>query len=403
MPRDRISSVKLSLVTETYPPEINGAAMTLHHLASGLVSSGHTVEVIRPRQKGEVRRAQSRFVDELGVAPCRIPGIPIPFYTSLRMGLPIFGSLRRHWRPAAPDIVHVATEGPLGLAAERAAGGLGLPTTSSFHTNFHQYSGHYGLRVAQNAALGYLRWFHNRTRCTMVPTREMQAQLEKSGFLRLSVLSRGVDAALFSPEKRSEALRTRWGVASRDPVAIYVGRLAAEKNLALAVRAFLALHSVNPRAKFVLVGDGPERAALQKAYPHFEYAGVRRGEDLAAHYASADLFVFPSVTETFGNVITEAIASGLVVLSYHYAASKQHIVPGVSGFTAPFGDKEAFVAQAQSVMTAEERWPEIRRRAREAALTISWDAIVDQFEETLLNTAFPRVEAAEDPLLVGRR
>lgn len=378
--------MKVALVTETYPPEVNGVAMTLSRLTGGLVARGHTLEVVRPRQKDEVEGAVPEPVDGAGnngVAQWLVPGAPIPFYKTLRMGLPVQGALVKRWRETQPDVVHVATEGPLGLAALNAAKKLGLPVTSSYHTNFHQYGGHYGLRFGRDLALLYMRWFHNQASCTLAPTDEMCAQLEKEGFERLRTLARGVDGKLFSPEKRSEELRASWGAGPDDPVVIYVGRIAAEKNMDQAVEAFLAMQAVEPRAKFVLVGDGPEKAALAAKYPQFHYAGMRRGEELAAHYASADAFVFASVTETFGNVITEAMASGLVIVAYDYAATKQHVRDGVNGFAAAFGDKAALVNAARGAMERRAEWPRIQDAARTKALTITWDAIIDKFEGEL--------------------
>ncbi len=379
-----LPAVKLALVTETYLPEVNGVAMTLDRLAAGLVQRGHQVEVIRPRQAAEDERAAPAFCGANGVSHWLVPGMPIPMYKSLRLGLPVAPSLARHWKLQPPNVVHVATEGPLGLAALYAAKRFALPVSSSFHTNFHQYGGHYGFRAGQDVALRYLRWFHNRTRCTLVPTEQMQAELQRSGFERLAILARGVDTALFSPTRRSVELRRGWGAEDADPVVIYVGRIAAEKNLRLAVQAFLAMQAVEPRARFVLVGDGPEAAALRQEYPQFHYAGVRRGEDLAAHYASADAFVFPSVTETFGNVITEGLASGLVVLSYDYAAARQYLRDGENGFVAEFNHPDAFVRQARRVMEQRPCWEAVRLAARATTQTITWDAIIGRYEAELV-------------------
>jgi glycosyltransferase involved in cell wall biosynthesis len=378
--------VKVALVTETYPPEINGVAMTLSRLSGGLVARGNSVEVVRPRQMGEAGGAVKEPPDGSAanrVAEWLVPGAPIPFYKTLRMGLPVHGTLMKRWSKTRPDLVHVATEGPLGLAALNAAKKLGLPVTSSYHTNFHQYGGHYGLRFGRDLALLYMRWFHNQTACTLAPTDEMCAQLEKEGFERMRTLARGVDATLFSPEKRSTRLRASWGAGPEDPVVIYVGRLAAEKNLGEAVEAFLAMQAREPRAKFVLVGDGPEKDPLAAKYPQFHYAGVRRDEDLAEHYASADVFAFASATETFGNVVTEALASGLVVVAYDYAATRQHVRHGLNGFAAEFGNKPAFLAVACDVMQRRGEWEDIRKNARTTALAITWDSVVDRFEESL--------------------
>ncbi len=369
--------MKLALVTETYPPEVNGVAMTLSRFVGGMRERGHEVQVVRPRQIKEAEKPTDLLV----------PGWPIPFYRALRFGLPSVSRLRQAWRTTRPDVVHVATEGPLGWAAYTAATRLGIPVTSSFHTNFHHYGSHYGVKVLQNAVLGYLRWFHNRTGCTMVPTREMSAELTADGFARLVVISRGVDTALFSPARRSAALRAQWGASPETPVVAYVGRLAAEKNLDLAVRAFEAMRAEVPDAKFVLVGDGPARAPLAKRCPEFHYAGMQRGESLAAHYASADVFLFASVTETFGNVVTEALASGLLVVGYDYAAVREHVHDEVNGLTVPLHDATAFCARSAEAMRRRAEWPALRAEARLTAEGVTWAKIVTHFEAALLEAS----------------
>ncbi|HRE80217.1 MAG TPA: glycosyltransferase family 1 protein [Opitutaceae bacterium] len=393
--------MNVALVTETFPPEVNGVAMTLSRLTRGLAARGHHVEVIRPRQRSEMAVPPppgSASEGIPGLVERVVPGMPIPFYDTLRMGLPARNRLYRQWAKSAPDVVHVATEGPLGWSALSAARRLNIPVTSTFHTNFHAYGGHYGLRVLRGAALRYLRWFHNRTACTLVPTQEGVDHLAQSGFCNLGVLSRGVDATLFSPKRRSLSLREEWGAQAEDPVAIYVGRLAAEKNLGLAVDTFLALQTLNPRTKCVFVGDGPERDERARRYPQFIWSGVRRGEDLARHYASADVFVFPSTTETFGNVVTEAMASGLVVVAYDYASTRQHVVDGVNGYRVPFDQAAAFVARATAVLQQQAAWPEVRAAARATAVGLSWDSIIDQFAQVLATAGKRpalRMEAAE--------
>ena len=375
--------MQLALVTETYPPEVNGVAMTLSRLASGLHNRGHKITLVRPRQHGEASFGPRIHNATTDLDQWLVAGWPIPFYNSLRIGAPAFALLRRRWQENRPDVVHVATEGPLGYSALKTARKLGIPITSSFHTNFHQYGGHYGLSFGRELALQYLRWFHNRTACTLVPTDEMSANLAGHRFERLAVLSRGVDAHLFSPAKRSDVLRHSWNAGPDDPVILCVGRLAAEKNLYLAVEAYRAMRLINPRSRFVLVGDGPLRSKLAERYPDFIYAGTRRGEELAAYYASSDVFLFSSITETFGNVVTEALASGLVVAGFDYAAMRQHVRAGFNGYVAKFDDNAAFVQMACMVMSRRADWLALRVAARAAAQTISWEAIVAQFEAKL--------------------
>jgi glycosyltransferase involved in cell wall biosynthesis len=312
-----------------------------------------------------------------------VRGWPIPFYNSLRIGGFCGGRLRALWKEDRPDVVHIATEGPLGYCALRIARKLRIPVSSSFHTNFHKYGGHYGFHFGKGMALRYLRWFHNRAGVTMVPTEEIRAQLATQGFERLQVLSRGVDARLFSPTKRSEALRRKWGAGPDDTVVIYVGRIAAEKGIDLAVETYREMHVIDPRTKFVLVGDGPMLQDLQSKYPNFIYAGLKRGEDLAAHYASADVFLFASETETFGNVVTEALASGLLVAGYDYAALRQHVSDGLNGMSVSLGDRQGFVQMGRDILSVRADWPSLRSAARLTAQSISWEVIMSQFESRL--------------------
>jgi glycosyltransferase involved in cell wall biosynthesis len=275
--------------------------MTASRLVNGLLTRGHEVQLIRPYQGGnDIRRREGK----LEIVPQ--PSMRIPFYREVKLGLPVSHVLLRLWRNKAPDVVHICTEGFLGGAALYSARRLGLPVSSGFHTNFHRYSRYYGLGLLATPIVNYLRHFHNRTTCTLVPTKELAEHLRESGFRNICVLSRGIDTQLFSPRRRSQALRRHWQVDPQEPVVLYVGRLAAEKNLPLALAAFKAIRKACPQARSVLVGDGPLAAKLRVQEPEAIFCGMRSGKELAAHYASADLFLFPSLTETFGNVILEA-------------------------------------------------------------------------------------------------
>src|SRR5262249_33562815 len=200
----------------------------------------------------------------------------------------------------------------------------------------------------------YLRGFHNASCGTFVSTERLRVELGAAGFERLSVLGRGVDHGRFDPARRSAALRAEWGAGADDLVVLYVGRLAAEKNVELALEAYRAMRQVRPAMRFVGGGDGPLAAALAGAHPDLGFRGFRTGDDLAAHYASADVFLFPSETETFGNVTLEAMASGLAVVAYDYAAAHVHVEPGVTGVLAAPGDARGFVAAATALALAPE-------------------------------------------------
>ena len=367
--------MKIALVTETYPPEVNGVAMTLDRLARGVIERGHDMEVVRPRQgRGDGPRSGSRYREHL------CTGLPLPGYDGLHFGISLPGRLAAHWRRDKPDIIHVATEGPLGWDAIRAAKSLGIPVVSSYHTNFHSYGTHYGFGTLVRTALAWLRHIHNSTLLTFAPSADVVATLQKENFHNVKLLGRGVDTRLFDPARRSETLRASWGASADTPVAIYVGRVAGEKNIPLAIEAVRTMRKTLPQMKFVIVGDGPEKKKLEAENPDFIFTGLKRGEELATHYASADAFIFASTTETFGNVVTEAMASGLPVLAFNYAAPGRYLQEGASGRLAqPTGDAAAFLKAAEALATEGPRWREMGETARNAMMTVSWDAVVDSY------------------------
>ncbi|MCL2636636.1 MAG: glycosyltransferase family 1 protein [Betaproteobacteria bacterium] len=367
-------SLDIAVVSETFPPEINGVAMTVGRLVEGLRSRGHRVEVIRPRQTGD---------DRGGDGQRTLPGLPLPGYRGLCFGLPAGGRLRRLWRRQRPDLVHVVTEGPLGWSAVAAARHLGIPVTSGFHTNFDHYSVHYGLGWLRPVVAAYLRALHRRTRATLVPTAALAAELTGAGISDVRVVGRGVDTALYDPARRSPELRACWGITGDGPACLYVGRLAPEKNLVLVLRAFAAIQAEHPTARLIWVSDGPAAAQLATEHPGHHFAGMRIGADLAAHYASADLFLFPSLSETYGNVVAEAMASGLPVMAYRRAAAAELIVDRRNGGLASPGDEAAFIAGALWLLADRQRLAELARTARATMLAHGWDGIIDSFERVL--------------------
>lgn len=368
------ASLRLTLVTETFPPEVNGVAMTLGNLVKGLLQRGHAVQIVRPRQAREDTVAPCADFDEV-----LAKGIPIPNYPDLRFGLLSGNRLDQLWRQNRPDIVHVATEGPLGWSAVSAARKLQLPVISSYHTNFHQYSRHYGMGLLRMPIDAYLRKLHNRTLATLAPTQVVAQMLQSQGYLNVSVLSRGVAVEQFTPALRSPQLRASWGASDTDVVVLHVGRLAKEKNVDLVLTAFTAIQARLPSAKLVFVGDGPLRKSLQNACPQAIFAGVKIGNELAAHYSSGDLFLFPSLTETFGNVVPEALASGLAVLSYAIAAAADLITDGHNGALAPPGEAQNFVNTAVALAINPDKCNALRREAAASVAHMSWAAVSDSF------------------------
>ncbi len=365
--------MKLLLVTDTYPPDINGVARTLHMWVGALRGRGHAVEV--------VTTLAGEGGEEAGRRVCG--SLPLPGYPGLRIGLASTRGMVQAIRETEAEVLYVATETPLGIAAIRAARKLGVPVVSGFHTNFQTYLEKYRVPGMESVAKAILRSLHNQTSRTLTPSEDTAMVLRSWGIRNVGVLGRGVDTTLFDPAKRDEGLRRTWGAGPETVVAISVGRLAAEKNLPLTARVFEAMRVARAGTAGVFVGDGPRAKVLEEEHPSFVFAGSRVGEDLARHYASADVFIFPSETETFGNVVLEAMASGLAVVAYDYAGPRLLIRNGVNGWRVPFGDGEAFLKQ--SVEACVGSIPEgLRVRARETAMEHSWERVVNQFEGELL-------------------
>jgi len=366
----------LLMVTETYPPEVNGVALTVQSLAQYSRAAGHRVTLVRPRQvqdgsgEGDSDEVLTR-------------GLPIPRYPGLKFGLPAGGRLKRLIRDQRVDAVYVATEGPLGWSAVTAARATGVPVVCGFHTRFDDYFRHYGAAYLQSSARAWMRHFHNRANCTLVPTQELKQWLGANGFARVELLRRAVDTERFDPRHRDVELRRQLGVADCAPLVVHVGRLAPEKNLELATAAFERIHSLSPGARMLWIGDGPSRGALQREHPQHLFPGVLLGHELARHFASADLFLFPSLTETFGNVTLEAMASGLTVCAFDYAAAHEHIECGVSGELAPFAKSSAFVRAAEKATLAWLKGRRLGNAARLAVEHLSPQRVADDFVQLL--------------------
>ncbi len=319
-----LGKLRIALVTETYPPEINGVAMTLGKAVEALRLRGHEIHLIRPRQSGE---SQTEGL---------VAAFPLFFYPQVRLGW-AWPQLIRQWLHAwRIEVVHIATEGPLGCAALLAARQLQLPVVTSFHTNFDQYFHWYGIPFLRHSAESYLRYFHNATRQTLVPSQGTLTRLSEQGFVDLKIWGRGVDTQRFHPQRRDDLLRRAFSADPDALVLLYVGRLAKEKNLPPLLSAFTNLRKNHPGAILILVGDGPLRAEISRLESEGVYCvGSKCGEDLARWYASADLFCFPSCSETFGNVVLEAQASGLPIIAYDCPGVSEQVQNNVHGLLLP--------------------------------------------------------------------
>ncbi len=297
--------LRLALFTDTWVPQVNGVSRTLERLRSAIEARGGAVHVFT--------------VDDPDATPAphvtRARSVPFWAYPQLQLAWPNGRDVQRELAAFAPTLVHVATEFGVGLAGRRAARALGVPLVTSYHTSFTAYAQYYRLGLLARPGWQYLRWFHSAGLRTFCPTQAIVREVQAQGFRSCRVWSRGVDVQRFSPAHRSAGLRSAMG-ASDDTIVIgYVGRLAAEKGLSTALHAIQLVSEARPgKVTFMLVGDGPYEAQVRARTPLPRWLpGKLSGDALSAAYASADVFVFPSTTDTFGNVLLEAMASGLPI------------------------------------------------------------------------------------------
>ena len=328
--------MRILMATDAWAPQVNGVVMTLRNTIRGAERAGHEIEPI---------------------GPDRFRSIPCPSYPEIRLALnpyPRFAALARRF---APDAVHIATEGPLGVAARKFCLREGLAFTTAYHTRFPEYV-HARIRLPVTVTYAWLRRFHAPARAVMVATQALHEDLERRGFRNLVRWTRGVDTGLFRP---GPPLANDW----QRPIFMYVGRVAVEKN----IDAFLRLDL--PGTK-VVVGDGPQRTALQRRHPTAVFTGAKAGEDLAAHFRSADVFVFPSRTDTFGLVLLEAMASGTPVAAFPVTGPIDVVEQGRTGVL----DEDLRTAALGALALD-------RDVVRAHALRFSWDHATSQFLQSL--------------------
>ena len=343
-PRDLHRPMRILLATDAWEPQVNGVVRTLTRVVAELKAMGHTVEVVSPDQ---------------------FKTFPLPTYPEIKVAIGVYEPVQERFKAFEPEAIHIATEGPIGLAARRICVEWKLPFTTSYHTRFPEYvSARLPLPLA--AGYAYMKWFHKPSGRLMVATPTMRDELEGHGFRNISAWSRGVDTDTFRPRKAGEP-DVFEGLAR--PVFLYVGRVAVEKN----IEAFLALDL--PGSK-VVVGPGPQLEELKAKYTDAVFKGSKSGDELAAHFAGADVFVFPSLTDTFGLVILEAMASGTPVAAYP-APGPIDIIPnsgaGALAASATEGLREACLECLKLDRAAVRRFAE----------TFSWRACAEDFFRNL--------------------
>ncbi|HET7041494.1 MAG TPA: glycosyltransferase family 1 protein [Gemmatimonadales bacterium] len=364
--------MRITLISDTYLPEVNGVTTVLATMRAGLLARGHAVQVIAPAygrpgpdDAGIVRRWSMRF----------------PPYPAIRLSLPVGGDVGRALDAFAPDLVHVATEGPLGSVGRRAAIARRLPLVTSFHTDFPRYAARYLGRWAVRPVEAYLRRFHRPAYATQTPSGTTRDELALLGIPRPVVWGRGVESARFRPERRDPARRTALGADAMRPLVLHVSRLAVEKDVGTLVAAFRrAREQLGDSAAFVVAGDGPEAGMVRAALPFATHYGFIDRERLADLYADSDLFVFPSPTETCGLVVLEAMASGCPVITSDQGGVLENVRDTLNGRMVPAGDAEAFARATVELAADPDRRRAMASAARAFAIGRDWERELDRLE-----------------------
>lgn len=360
------TSMRIALFTETFLPNINGVVTTLCYMIEYLQACGHEVIVFAPQDS-----PTSYFGAE--VVPLR--GVPLPFYPALRLTPPQFGIVSR-LREFKPDLIHLGGTIALGPIGRIVASQLQVPLVSAYHTDFPAYSVHYGMGFLRSPTYRYLRWIHNACALTLCPSSETLHDLHTRGFQRLRLWGRGVDTVQFHPRFRSHEWRQSIGLQPHETLLLYTGRLATEKRLELLVKAVRGLENV----RLVLVGDGPARTLLERQMVGMpvHFAGFLSGDALATAYASADLFVFPSDTETFGQVIQEAMASGLPVVAAGTGGARDVVADGQTGILFTPGDVATLRTQIARLLADPSRRADFGIAGRAIVERRTWSSVMDE-------------------------
>ncbi len=364
--------MRIAYFTDTYLPQVNGVTNTLEKLGSYLSNNNIEHMFFAPEYPEKTVTLRERSVK-------RFKSLSFPIYPECRLSLPVYAGLCRYADGFKPDIVHLVTPLGIGLAGLKYARERGIPVVSSFHTNFDMYLKYYNLEHFHQLLWNYFKWFHGFSAFNLCPSEDTLKTLESKCIEHLKIWSRGIDTDKFNPHQRDELLRKELGAGERK-IFLYVGRLAVEKDLDILLQSIKKINGIYPgKAQFVLTGDGPYAGSLKNTAPeNVVFPGYLKGKELAAMYASCDAFVFPSSTETFGNVVLEAMASGLPVITVDSGGVKDSMLHRYNGLLCRPRDVDSFTLAIEALLTDEKLLETMGKNARAYALTKSWASVFDR-------------------------
>lgn len=368
--------MKIAYFTETFLPKVDGVVNTLCNLLDYLPSRGHESLLFAP-EGGPDRYAETKIV--------QMPGTPFPLYPEIKLVSPFTDVTAELYR-YRPDVVHLLHPVALGFAGLRAAKALGIPVVMSYHTDLVAYARYFGFGFLSDLVVRIERWIHNQADLNLCPSGPTLRELESYGFERLKIWTRGVDTGRFSPARRDPQMRARLsGGDAKKPLLLYVGRVSHEKRVGWLRRMIDQL----PGARLAIVGDGPARAEMETLFSGSPtvFTGVLRGEELARAYAAADAFVFPSASETLGNVVLEAMASGLPVVAAGAGGPLDLIEHGRTGFLFDPNSEDAMIAAVRTLVDSGDFIRRMGRAGRASAEQRSWSAVHDLLLEDYARVA----------------
>ncbi|RDW18512.1 glycosyltransferase family 1 protein [Oceanobacillus arenosus] len=378
-------ALKIAIFTDTYAPDVNGVAKTLERLTSYLEDNHVEYRVFAPRsavKKDLFSQDVYRFVS-----------LPLFLYKECSFAIPNMLQIREELLEFQPDMIHVATPFNLGLCGLHYAKKLDIPIVGSYHTDFDKYLEYYDLQFLSKVLWKYMHWFHRPLRKIFVPSIDTKEQLQRQGFTNLSIWPRGVDCSIFNPNYDTKIIREKFNITEKY-LLLYVGRISPEKDVMLLPEINKQLpDEVRENVHWLIVGDGPVKKELEDSTIHnLSFAGFLEKEELAAAYAAADLFVFPSVTETFGNVVLESMASGTPVIGANAGGVRTIIENDVTGKLCPEKNVEAFVDAITGLLSSEEKRRSMSLEGVKYAQSQSWDLIfsrlLTEYEDALVEEVY---------------
>ncbi len=364
--------MRIAYFTDTYLPQINGVSNTLEKLGNYLSNKDINHMFFAPDYNEKV-------INPTKSPLARFKSISLPFYPECRLSLPLYAKLCRLADKFKPDIIHLTDPFGIGLAGLRYAKERGIPVVYCFTNNFYVFLKYYNLWYLEEIIWGFFKWFHGFSKLNFCPSQDTMQVLKSKGIDNLRIWSRGIDIAKFNPNLRNLDIRYRLG-AENKLIFLYVGRMAAEKDLDILMESIDVVNSdYADKVQFVFVGDGPYAKSVKEC-PHDNvvFTGYLKGRELSEIYASSDVFVFPSSTETFGNVVLEAMASGLPVITVNSGGVKESVVNEYNGLMCIPRDSGSFTKAIVRLIEDKKLKETLSTNAREYSTTKSWNRIFDQ-------------------------